>query len=234
MYPDREKLALGKKFEPLYGGFGMNYGLEAVTGEGPPLRRWKLLFKQPSTRLAELAAVGALILPSSSNPTALIGSPQPVLVQRFSGLPRAIVVPEAIVVPPGQAVAATLDEKLDPKRTAILEEGEPLQPDPSWITESGSVRLIARRAGKLELLVKVPTNAVLIVFNTFEKGWQARVDARVQPVLAADAAFQGIRLAPGEHVVELRYRPRGLATGIAAAGIGVLALVLCAFRLADG
>jgi hypothetical protein len=149
-------------------------------------------------------------------------------------LPRAIVVPEAIVVPPGQAVAATLDEKLDPKRTAILEEGEPLQPDPSWITESGSVRLIARRAGKLELLVKVPTNAVLIVFNTFEKGWQARVDARVQPVLAADAAFQGIRLAPGEHVVELRYRPRGLATGIAAAGIGVLALVLCAFRLADG
>jgi uncharacterized membrane protein YfhO len=40
-----------------------------------------------------------------------------------------------------------------------------------------------------------------------------------------------VRLSPGEHRVELRYRPPGLVAGIAAAAIGVLALVICAFRL---
>lgn len=231
MYPDAQKLFVGRRFEPLYGALGMSYDLEAVTGSGPPLRRWKLLFAQPGGRVAELAGAGALILPAPSSPQVLIGTPQPFVVRRVSGLPRAIVVPEAIVVPPSQAIAATLADRFDPRRAAILEDGPGFKPDPGWTANASSVQLIGRGAGHVELAATVPADGILVVFNTFEEGWRATVDGKPQPVLVADAAFQGVRLPRGDHVVKLRYRPRGLAAGIVAAAVGVLGLVICAFRM---
>jgi hypothetical protein len=207
----------------------MNFGLEMVGGAGPSLARWKALFLGVDARKAELSGAAALVLPASSRdePSRM---PE-FVVRRFSGLPRAIVVPETVVVPPSRAVEAVLDERLDPRRTAVLEEGGSLAADPRGSSDLASVRLLDRGPGRLKVTAALPRDGVLVVFNTFEKGWRAQVDGRAQPVLAADAAFQGVRLSRGNHVVELRYRPRGLAAGIAAAGLGILALVLCAFRL---
>lgn len=229
LFDDPEKLAVARRGEPLYGAIGMNFGLEMVGGAGPSLARWKALFLGVDARKAELACAGALVLPASSRdePARM---PE-FVVRRFAGLPRAIVVPEAVVVPPSHAVEAVLDERLDPRRTAVLEEGAALAADPRGSSETATVRPLARGPGRLKLAVRSSAEGVLVVFNTFEKGWRASVDGRAQPVLAADAAFQGVRLPRGDHVVELRYRPRGLAAGIAAAAVGVLGVVLCAFRM---
>ncbi|HEX9690207.1 MAG TPA: YfhO family protein [Thermoanaerobaculia bacterium] len=232
-FDDEEKITIARRFEPLYGAIGMTSGLEMVGGAGPSMERWKSLFQSVSDRPAELASVGALILPAPASGRESPGMPR-FVVRRFSGLPRAFVVPEAVVVPRSRAKSAALDERLDPRRTVVLEEGNPLAAEPLWASQSGSARLLSRAPGRLKLAASLPGNGVLVVLNTFEKGWKATADGRPRPVVAADAAFQGVRLPRGEHVVELRYRPRGLATGIAAAGIGVLGLVLCAFRPADG
>jgi hypothetical protein len=232
-YPDAEKLVAAKKFEPLYGAFGMSYGLESVTGNGPSLRRWKLLFAQRSVRLAQLAGVGALVLPAEGSSPPPIGSPQPMLVQRFSGFPRAIVVPEALVVSSSEAIAATLDERLDLRSTAVLEEGPPLARDPRWDSRRSSVRLLSRAPGRLSLKTLSPGEGVLVVFNSFEKGWHARMDGAALPVLSADGAFQGVRIPAGEHLVELRYRPPGLFAGIAVGLVGLVGLILVAARIRD-
>jgi hypothetical protein len=232
-YPDAEKPIVAKKFESFYGAFGVSYGLESVTGNGPSLRRWKLLFAGRSVRLAQLAGVGALVLPSEGWAAPTTGSPQPMVVQRFSGFPRAIVVPEAVVVEPSRAIAVTLDEDLDLRSTAVLEEGSPLARDPRWDSGKPSVRLLSRAPGRLTLKALLPGDGVLVVFNSFEKGWQARVDGAPVRVLPADGAFQGMRLPAGEHAIELRYRPRGLLAGISVGVAGLLGLIFTASRIRD-
>jgi uncharacterized membrane protein YfhO len=75
---------------------------------------------------------------------------------------------------------------------------------------------------------------MLVVLNSFERGWAATVDGESAPVLRADAAFQGVRLSPGKHEVLLRYSPPGLREGIGLAAAGVLGLVLAMRRLPKG
>ncbi|HMA17898.1 MAG TPA: YfhO family protein, partial [Thermoanaerobaculia bacterium] len=220
-FDDHEKLALARRSEPLYGALGTMFGFEMVGGAGPSPARWKSLFLGVQGRKAELAGAGAVVLPVRGRFDA----------RRFSGLPRAIVVPEAIVVPPSRAIAAVLDDRFDPRRAAILEAGAGSRRDPAWTEKPGSVRLIERGAGHVELAASVPADGILVVFNTYEKGWRSTVDGKPQPVLMADAAFQGVRLPPGEHVVDMRYRPRGLAVGIAAATLGVLGVVIWGLRM---
>jgi hypothetical protein len=210
----------------------MSWGFESVAGNGPSPRRWKLLFAQPSARLARLAGVGALVLPGR-RPATLQTGPSPILVQRFSGFPRAIVVPEAVVVEPSRAIAATLDESLDLQSVAVLEEGSPLARDPRWDSAKASVRLLSRAPGRLSLKALMPGDGVLVVFNSYEKGWRAEVNGNAARVLPADAAFQAIRLPAGEHVVELRYRPRGLFAGISIGVAGLIGLIFAASRIRD-
>jgi hypothetical protein len=233
MYPDAEKLVLAQKFEPLYAAFGMSHGLESVTGDGPSLRRWNLLFADRSVRLAQLAGAGALVLPSRAGAPAPIGTPQPMVVQRFAGFPRAIVVPEAVVVEPSRAIAATLDEGLDLRSTVVLEEGLPLARDPGWDSSRASVRLLSRAPGRLSLKALLPGDGVLVVFNSYEKGWRAELNGTALRVLPADGAFQGLRLPAGEHVVALRYRPPGLVAGVAVGFVGLAGLILAAARIRD-
>lgn len=228
LFDDPEKLSLTRRSEPLYGAIGMTFGLEMVGGAGPSLARWKALFLGVDARKAALAGAGALVLPASS--AVRTGAPE-FFVMRFRPLPRAVVVSEAVVVEPSRALEAVLDERLDPRRTVILESGTAFGANSQERSEAGAARLVERGPGRLKLEVRSAGESVLVVFNTFERGWRASVDRKPQPVLAADAAFQGIRLAPGEHVVELEYKPRGLAAGIAAAALGVLGVVICAFRM---
>ena len=47
------------------------------------------------------------------------------------------------------------------------------------------------------------------------------MDGHPVAVLRADAAFLGVQLPRGEHVVSFEYHPRGLFEGLALAGIGV-------------
>jgi hypothetical protein len=229
LFDDPEKLSLARRSEPLYGAIGMIFGLEMVGGAGPSLARWKALFLGVDARKAALAGAGALVLPASV-PAARTGAPE-FFVMRFRPLPRAVVVSEALVVEPSRALEAVLDERLDPRRTAVLESGAAFGAGSPERPEAGAARLVERGPGRLKLKVRSSGAAVLVVFNTFERGWRASVDGKPQPILVADAAFQGVRLAPGEHVVELEYHPRGLAAGIAAAALGFLGVVMCALRM---
>jgi uncharacterized membrane protein YfhO len=94
-----------------------------------------------------------------------------------------------------------------------------------WEIESGSVRLLNRDTGSLALSAKLPAEGLLVVFESFEKGWHATVDGRPAPISRTDGAFLGVRLGRGNHVVQFNYRPRGLLEGMGLAGIGLLGLV---------
>ena len=70
--------------------------------------------------------------------------------------------------------------------------------------------------------------ALLLVHNAYP-GWQVRVDGRIVPWFRAEYAFIGIHLPPGEHRVQLLYRPWHLYAALALQALA--ALLWCAYPL---
>ncbi|MEX0879037.1 MAG: YfhO family protein [Thermoanaerobaculia bacterium] len=231
LFYDPDLLFAVQHHDPLKGAIGMRFGLESAYGAGPPLRRSGEMLSRPSPRALELAGV-ACVVSSAERPAGTTPElPPPMRVQAFPGLARAHLLPEGIVVPPEKAIAVVLSPALDPRRTAVLEEGEPVAADPGWKDEEASVRVVTYRPGRIALDARLPARGVLVLFNAYESGWQAAVDGAPFEVERADGAFQGIRLPAGRHRVELVYRPPGLREGLGVGLAGVLGVILLAIRL---
>jgi hypothetical protein len=218
--PDAEKAAASRDREPMSFGLGMRYGLESVQGQGPTLRRTDVLFQNPTDRAAELGGV-AVIVAAGARPA----------LQDFSPLPRAILVPEAIATPASDAVRAALDPAFDPRRTALFEANVSRARDPAWVAAEAGVRLLVREPGRIDLDAAAPAPGALVLFNSFERGWRARIDGTETPVSRADAAFLGILVPAGRHRIRFDYRPRGLREGLVVGTAGLLGLALAAVKL---
>jgi hypothetical protein len=231
LYDDESKLELARRLEPLSGAIGMRWGLEAVNGAGPPMRRIEMVFGAPALAALRLGGAGCVVVSVPRAPGQPPGMPPKLLVQSLSPLPRARLVPEAVIVKGVQSVAAAIDPARDPLRTAVLEEGVPLLSPRRWEGSFGSVRLLARDRSSVEMSASLPAEGVLVLLDSFERGWHAWVDGKRTPVLRADAAFLGVRLRPGTHQVRLEYRPRGVPEGLGLAAIGVLGVFFAARRL---
>jgi Bacterial membrane protein YfhO len=227
-YPDTVRQALLREAGALKGAVGMRFGLDSFGGAGPVLfRTGELLFAR-SRRALALGGVGAVLL----SPPDKDGQPDPFApprVERAEGLPRAFVVPEGLVVGPGDALRAVLSPALDPRRTVVLEEGEPFTA--TWAPEAGSVHLVSRSSGAVAVVARLPAPGVLVLLDAWESGWRASVDGAAAPVLRADVAFRAVRLPAGEHRVEFTYVAPGLREGILLGVVGLLGVVLAALRL---
>jgi hypothetical protein len=221
--PDAEKTAAARDREPMSFGLPMRYGLESVQGQGPTLRRSDVLFQNATDRAAELGGVGVIVESGSA-------AARPVL-RDFSPLPRAILLPEAIATPASHAVRAALDPAFDPRRTALFEANVSRARDPGWIASEASVKLASRQPSRIDLDAAAPAPGALVLFDSFERGWRARIDGTETPVYRADAAFLGILVPAGRHRIRFEYRPRGLREGLAVGAAGLLGLALAAVKL---
>jgi hypothetical protein len=222
-----------RDFESLCWANGMRWGLESVSGDGPTLSRTTELFQVPSQRAAELGGVGA-ILESAPRPAgAPAAEARRLTIRDFGGLPRAVLVPNAVVVPSEAALDATLSPALDPRRTAVLEEGGPLAASVAWEPGAASLRLLAREPGRVALDARLPTAGILLLFDSWEAGWRATIDGADTPVWRGDAAFRAVRLPAGAHRVEFSYVPPGLREGTGLGIAGLLGLLLVALRVRD-
>src|SRR5262249_11758014 len=73
----------------------------------------------------------------------------------------------------------------------------------------------------------------LVLNDTFDDDWQVDVDGRPAPLLKANALYRAVRLVPGEHRLEFRYRPRPVLYGALLSGgafIGLSAVALLGNR----
>jgi hypothetical protein len=233
-FPDPGRRTLLREASSLKGTLGMRYGLESAYGAGPTFARIESLLGRPTLQALALAGVSVMVLSArdaAGRPNAL--APPVLETPALPPLPRAFLAPEALVVPEADALRVAISPRLDPRRTVILEEGEPLAPDPEWKGDAASVHLVSRGPSRLALEASAPSPAVLVVMESWERGWRARVDGADAPVLRADAAFRAVRIPAGAHRVELRYEPPGLREGLLLGGVGLLGLLLAARRLRD-
>ena len=78
-----------------------------------------------------------------------------------------------------------------------------------------------------------PTSAIVLVRNTYAKGWRATVDGHATPVLPADYLLQGIPVGPGHHVIELAYHEPTIGEGLFGSAAALVALLGMAVVLAS-
>jgi hypothetical protein len=144
---------------------------------------------------------------------------------RSPGLGR--VVERLRIVPDDDAVLSGLRDaggaQIDLAREALATEGDGrgvVVPDGA---KASRATVVQRGPGRLDARAEGP--GLLVVAETWEQGWSARLDERPVRLLRVEHARMGVVLPAGIHRVELSHRARGLTAGVilAACGAGLLA-----------
>jgi len=156
-------------------------------------------------------------------------------------LPRAFVVPEAVVISDTAAARAALaDPTFDPASTVILASeahvgghvggymgrpvgrhiGLPLLPLPTVTDyEPEYVRLTAEGPG------------YLLLTDAYYPGWVATLDGMPTPILRADIMFRAVELPEGIHTVEFRFEPRSVTIGLWVSGLAWVSVLIVLIAL---
>ena len=117
--------------------------------------------------------------------------------------------------------------RIDVRSTALVEVPLKLPPGPP-----GTAEITADRPGNLHIRCNCQTSQLLVVSESFHRGWKARVDDRTRPVLRVDGDFLGCLVGPGEQEVMLEFRPESLRRGwiVSCFGLGLTVLCLVGWR----
>ncbi len=82
---------------------------------------------------------------------------------------------------------------------------------------------------RLHIAVSPPRPALLVLADTWARGWEADVDGVARPIWRVGGYFRGVFVRPGDRMVTFRYLPlgwrwgvRGFLIGLAAAGISLV------------
>ena len=89
----------------------------------------------------------------------------------------------------------------------------------------GQVRFSAQR---ITFEAEASAPAMLVVAQTYARGWRAYVDGRPAPLWRANYAFQALAVPAGPHRVLLAYEDRAFRMGAALSGLALLACAVAA------
>jgi hypothetical protein len=155
----------------------------------------------------------------SSTPVAREG---PWGLYRRTSPPRATVVSDWLVEPDEvRALELVFDEGFDPSRLVILDR----PPGPEIGAPEGGpgeARYEALGPGEARVLVSAPRPAVLLVRNSYHRGWRAAVDGRPTEVLQANGLLQAVIVPAGESVVRLRFEDPRVGQGLVGSAVVLL------------
>jgi hypothetical protein len=141
-------------------------------------------------------------------------------------LPRAFVVHEAVqATSAADAMKRTLDDALDPGRTAVLEQPLALTPAPD-ASQSVSVSVINPQESRID--VDTSAAGLLLISEAYYPGWRAEIDGRPATLMRADYALEGLPVEAGRHTVTLSYDPASFKIGVALTLLSVVGLLVIA------
>ena len=81
----------------------------------------------------------------------------------------------------------------------------------------------------VKLTVFNACKAVLVLSDTYDDGWQVKVDRKRGTILHADYLFRGVILGPGMHTVQFDYAPLSFRLGVIFSALGLLASTIVIF-----
>jgi hypothetical protein len=144
-------------------------------------------------------AMGRVVISEATN-----AMPRLQLVSRFRVMPRR-----------DDIFAALTNAAFNPREEVILETAP--DPEPRATANAGTVSLLESSTDYLTLEADVQSPSILLITDTYAKGWRARpLAGTVQSlyrVLPANYCLRAIPLAAGHHHLRLEYRPADFVIG---------------------
>jgi hypothetical protein len=124
----------------------------------------------------------------------------------------------------------------DPGRVALVAPPPPgtSLPPPRPAGAWAAARFVADEPERAELTTSASVASLLVLTRSWDPGWEARVDGERVAVLRAQLALVAVVVPPGEHRIELAYRPLSFRIGLALSGAGLLALLALALAAPPG
>jgi len=141
------------------------------------------------------------------------------IYENKEALPRAFVVHRSEPMN-HEEVWARL-QAVDLAQVAMV-EGGPALAGPG---EPSTARVVERGPNRLVVETDLAVPGLLVLGEIWYPGWEARDNGRPVPILRANAILRSVYLEPGEHRVEIDYRPRSVRVGVAVAAMTTVALL---------
>jgi len=141
--------------------------------------------------------------------------------ERLTALPRIRWASTTEVIPAAEERIDAVGERGLPADTVVLEDV-----GPSTDGEPATLDVDEGRGDEISATLDAEGAGYLVVAESVQTDWTATVDGVEQEIVAADHAFGAVFVPAGHHEVSLSYTPRGATAGLAATGVGMLALVL--------
>ncbi|MBJ6762430.1 YfhO family protein [Myxococcaceae bacterium JPH2] len=146
------------------------------------------------------------------------------LVAHPNALPRVALVRPRCVLDADAALHLLMDPRFPITREAAVECGDAPLAHPEGA--EGTVRIERFEPEHIALDVSATTDAVVLVNDAWQRGWEARQDGVPVPILPANVAVRAIPVSAGAHHVVLRYRAPGLREGLAVSLMTLMSLLV--------
>lgn len=175
---------------------------------------------QENDRFLDLSAVGYQYSPK-----------QGTFVRRPGALPRfALFTSFDLVDDDSAALKRLKDPTFQPLRELVVEADPGIE---SHASVSNGEKLVysERNEDHIELTVHSDSSALVMFDDSFDDGWRAKVNGRVQGILRANYNFMAIPIRAGESHIVLEYWPKAFEIGLicAISGLFVLALAVAMY-----
>ena len=123
-----------------------------------------------------------------------------------------------------RAVSVVLSPTFDPHRQAVIEPAAAQDVAQSSGAGTPIEPLAVTRARPESLSVALPDQrgGLVVVAESYARGWRAYADGAEVPVMAANGFARAAFAPAGTRVLEFVYRPRGFGLGLAATGLATV------------
>lgn len=150
-----------------------------------------------------------------------------VIARNPTAMPRAYVVPAAVVIEGNPAVVLSAFRALDPRRSVVM-EADPFAGLPAGPRQGFKpARWLPAASDRVVLEVETDAPGLLVVADTWMPGWTARVDGRPATIMRGNLCQRVVALShPGRHRIEMAYLPPGLILGAATSAVSALVWVI--------
>ena len=107
---------------------------------------------------------------------------------------------------------------------------DPKKPLPEEADVSGTARIVREIPEQIEVETESNGPAYLVLSDTFDPGWSARIDGKPVEIHPAYVAFRAVYVPSGKHTLVFRYSPAGFKLGlILCIGAAMVAMGLVLF-----
>jgi len=138
------------------------------------------------------------------------------VVENELAMARTFVPQTVQAVDEGQLMEQLRAVTFDPGRVSYVTERLDLP-----AVSRGTARILEEFPERVVIDARMDTAGMVVLADLWDKGWQARVDGQVTPILVVNHAIRGVVLPAGQHRVVFRYMPDSVRIGWIMSGTAV-------------